>query len=48
MTCRCNLVPKLQDKVCTLEGKLLARIKQNPSPPSGRHPGGKVILVEDK
>jgi hypothetical protein len=36
------------DKVFTLEGKLLARIQQNPSPPSGKHPGGKLIPVEDK
>jgi hypothetical protein len=36
------------DKVYTLEGKLLARIQQNPSPPSGKHPGGKLIPVEDK
>jgi hypothetical protein len=36
------------DTVYTLEGKLLARNQQNPSPPSGKHPGGKLILVEDK
>jgi hypothetical protein len=34
--------------VCTVEGKLLGRLRQNPSPPDGRHPGGKLILVEDK
>jgi hypothetical protein len=36
------------DKVFTTEGKLLARIQQNPSPPDGRHPGAKLILVEDE
>jgi hypothetical protein len=36
------------DKVYTLEGKLLARLQQNPSPPDGRHPGAKLILVEDE
>jgi hypothetical protein len=36
------------DKVVTLEGRLLARIQQNPSPPDGKHPGGKLIPVEDK
>jgi hypothetical protein len=36
------------DKVVTLEGKLLARMEQNPSPPGGKHPGGKLIPVEDK
>lgn len=36
------------DKVFALEGKLLAHIQQNPSPPSGKHPGSKVIPVEDK
>jgi hypothetical protein len=36
------------DKVFTTEGKLLARIQQNPSRPDGKHPGGKLILVEDK
>jgi len=36
------------DKVVSLEGKLLARIEQNPSPPSGKHPGNEIIPVEDK
>jgi hypothetical protein len=36
------------DKVCTLEGRLLARIQQNPSRPDGKFPGQKLILVEDK
>jgi hypothetical protein len=36
------------DKVVSLEGKLLARIQQGPSPPGGVHPEEKLIPVEDK
>jgi hypothetical protein len=43
-----NLYRIYADKVVTLEGKLLARIQQNPSRPDGKHPGGKLIPVEDK
>jgi hypothetical protein len=36
------------DKVVTPEGKLLAQMHQNPSPPNGKPPGAKLIPVEDK
>jgi hypothetical protein len=36
------------DKVVSLEGKLLARMQQNPSPPGGTYPSEKLIPVEDK
>jgi len=36
------------DKVVSLEGKVLARMQQNPSPPGGKEPGEKLILVEGK
>jgi hypothetical protein len=36
------------DKVVSLEGKLLARMQQFPSPPGGKQPSEKLILAEDK
>jgi hypothetical protein len=36
------------DKVFSLEGKLLARVQQNPARADGKNPGSKLFLVEDK
>ena len=37
-----------EDKVVTPEGKLLAYLHQNKSLPGGKHPGSKVVPVEEK
>jgi hypothetical protein len=37
-----------EDKVVSLEGKLLARNQQGPTPPGGKQPSGTVVPVEDK
>lgn len=36
------------EKVVTLEGKLLARLQQNPSLTTGKNPGVRIIPVEDE